>query len=346
MTQFPTAAKALCLLLLAGFAFMNGRASEESTDWSASFFAKTGALRLLSGSKGLRFGVYMYRRTLERYAGKEEELVVRCVNAGIDEVYLAFSSRRISEGDADYLQSLRTLVSAFRKAGIESHALALDDPKLVFDPEKAGRIVETVASYNAAVPEDARFVGIAADIEPHALKEKNKTRHGDFPISWSTETYGIGGPNDRLVRKSLEVLEVVCKKAGTLPVSQAVAATVYRHLKRGGLSSGTPAEYLKAGCRFLVLMAYSNQANTVVNHAMPFLQDTPAPASVMIAVKTGSQATGDDGPTTTFSGLDRKQFLLKIETILETCSRQSALRGVSFFEYDGFEKILDTSPGK
>jgi hypothetical protein len=301
----------------------------------------SGLLSRLPGAANLRFGVYVYRRTLDRYVGRESALALRCAEAGIGEVYLAFSNQRYSANDAEYLKSIRATVASFHEKGIQVHALALDDPKLVFDDAKAVQIVKHVLSYNAGSPENARFTGICADIEPHILKEKNQPVHGSFPIVWSTETYGIGGPNDQLVGKSIRVIDVICKASSGLPVSQAVAATIYRRLKRGELSCGTPTDYLNAGCRFLLLMAYSNQANKVVSHSMPFLQDSPKPNSVMVAVKTSSQTTGDEGPKTTFAGLDRKQFLLKVETILETCTCQPAFRGIAFFEYDGFEAILD-----
>jgi len=101
-------------------------------------------------------------------------LLESCRTANLNEVYL-------SVGSVLSHPRLPELVAALRARGIRVEALVGDATWYQLEHRsELTAAVDSVAAYNATAPENARFVAIHFDVEPHQLAE-NKVSHAFLP---------------------------------------------------------------------------------------------------------------------------------------------------------------------
>ena len=340
------------IILLVFYGCHSGKADpHKSTTVTSSKTGKSGtlsqmpikSLSSLKHAKNLKFGVYIYRKTIEHYRNRQKELVKTCQTLGITEVYLSFSNKSFTAAtDSNYTRDLSKQIKIFHQHKIMVYALTLDNPLLIFDSNKAAKIVGNVLKFNQSVPADSRFDGISADLEPHMLKQKNPRYRGKTSRYWNRDHYGKNKDNEFLLQQTLKLIHKIAAEKTSLTLSQAVVYAFFSHYSRGELPSGKPGNFLKAGCDFILLMIYQNRIDKIISKAGKFFNAAASSLpdkSVMITVKTSINTHGGEGSRTSFAGSNWTTFTADLQKLCDQLKDHKALRGIAFFEFNGLEQL-------
>ncbi len=281
-------------------------------------------------------GVYVYSQSVEKYKTAPEQLAARIKVLGFADVYLSPKKALIASADP----WVRTFISTLRKYGINTHAIRITDNKLYVNEAKVSEEVALITKYNDSVLPEERFYGIAADLEPHTCKGKNKPQ--ELSYEWDSQTgYGIGGPNDKLLQLTLERLQ---KADDLLPeqlqLNEAVHYNYQIKVDENELSYGTIPQFLKS-CDWVIIMAYSSNKESIWNKSEPSLKAASAvkerTKTVSICVKTAINDKDSEG-------LQSKKWKYLLETaeyILDKGKSYASFRGFDIFTYEGLEAMWE-----
>ncbi|PKO99064.1 MAG: hypothetical protein CVU13_08030 [Bacteroidetes bacterium HGW-Bacteroidetes-8] len=287
-----------------------------------------------------RSSVYVYAtRTVKKYIDNPQDLVAKLVMLGFTDVYIAYDkpSSSLYIPKSWYL----TFNKLAHENGITIHALSLSNLKLYVSDEPIKENLEWINEFNNSVDATQKFDGISADLEPHILKINSTRRPEGLTLAWQ-ESYGIGGDNDLLLKRTVEVMALAKKEMGSLTLNQALGFFFQSRYDTGLLSWGGAQQFLQH-CDQVVVMAYNYQAKRVIEMATPVLTAASQyPKSVSVAVKTSLNTLGDDGPLTSFQPQGWDNLITSLKYVLAEAKKFNSFRGIDIFEFGGLEIMWES----
>lgn len=288
----------------------------------------------------LRSSVYIYQSiTIKKYLNNPRDLVEKLTMLGFTDVYISYDkpSRSPHIPKSWYL----TFNKLAHKNGITIHALSLSNLRLYVSDEPINNALEEVKEFNNSVDASQRFDGISADLEPHLLKVNSIDRPKGLTLAWQ-QKYGIGGDNDLLLKRTVEVMALAKKEMGSLILNQALGFFFQHPYDTGLLSWGSAHQFLQH-CDYVVVMAYNYRAKRVIEMATPILTAAvDYPKSVSIAVNTSLNTLGDEGPLTSLQPQGWDNLINSLEYIITEAKKFHTFRGLDVFEFGGLEIMWES----
>lgn len=292
------------------------------------------------GDSHLRSSVYIYgSRTIKKYIDNPRDLVAKLVMLGFTDVYISFDKPSTSLYIP--IEWYLTFNKLAHENGITIHALSLSNLNLYVNDEPIKKDLDWIKEFNNSVDSKQRFDGISADLEPHILKANSTRRPEGLTLAWQ-ESYGVGGDNDLLLKRTVEVMALAKKDMGSLTLNQALGFFFQSRYDSGLLSWGGAQQFLQH-CDQVVVMAYNYQAKRVIEMATPVLTAAAQhPKSVSVAVKTSLNTLGDDGPLTSFQPQGWDNLITSLKYVLAEAKKFNSFRGLDIFEFGGLEIMWES----
>ncbi|WP_294080789.1 hypothetical protein [Proteiniphilum sp. UBA5384] len=296
----------------------------------------------LKNAYGIDLSVYIYKRTLDQYAGKTTELAKVIVDFGFTDVYLNFGRCQIP-CDPDLANYIRKLISALSAHQIKVHALAFTEINPIGDEQQ--ETLEVLADFQAASAPNERFAGINFDIEPHIMRQnrdnwkKVSDKYGLQHIDWQSDNgYGKDGVNSKVMQFVLDQIGQIRQKTvdNNYIYSQALGHFFEDRYQDGNLSAGSVNDFLEV-CDHVIIMNYTDDTNRLIKFSMAEFTNANKPGSVEIAVKTADNGVGD--LSTTFADEDWDTMMEALVALCEAAKPYSTFKGVSIFELQSFEEL-------
>lgn len=275
--------------------------------------------------------VYVYKPTVDKYADNPEKLAARIALNGFRGVYLSPGGSRLASAD----NWLRKFISTCSDLNIEVYATYYEDPEVFVSEVAADACIQKVLTYNRTVPYEERFSGISADLEPHTIKT-------DIGLGWIWNTNsgnGEGGPNDSLLKITLDRLQFAGKKLHTsgLSLHEAIWCHYQEMYDAGKVTSGSVNHFTDA-CDWVSLMAYRNTAASVWSISVPNLDACEKNSRcINICIKT---ATNDE-PTTSLQANGWNALIETVDFLKKKGLEYSCFNGIDMFQYDAFETMWE-----
>ena len=302
--------------------------------------------------------VYVYNRlTVNHYPGEDgaRKLAARIVLMGFTDVLLSVHS--INGRDFAELSN-KDWVKVFNKYlkqhNVSVHALMFSEASQ-FDEAKNSEIFQhasVIQQYNLTVSDEERFAGASADWEPHTLRinsslaDEANLKHED---RWDSGRYGKNGANDRLLKRTGEMLEIaksyldeISEKYDLprIPVNEAINNHFQELYDEGTLIHGDVSTYLKSGrCRDINVMAYNNKKEEVWRRAQSNLAAADKnnyAKSIYICINI---RIGDEGPGTSLKPQGWDYLIETLNYLHEKASGYSSMKGISVFDYSDTEDM-------
>lgn len=287
-----------------------------------------------------RSSVYIYQSiTIKKYINNPQDLVAKLTMLGFTDVYIAYDKpSRFPHIPKRWYLKFNKLA---HKNGIQIHALSLSNLRLYVSDEPIKYALEEIKEFNNSVSAIHRFDGISADLEPHLLKINSIHRPKGLTLAWQQNDV-IGGDNDLLLKRTVEVMALAKKEMGSLKLNQALGFFFQHPYDTGLLSWGSAHQFLQH-CDHVVVMAYNYRAKRVVEMATPVLRAAKDyPQSVSIAVNTSLNTVGDEGPLTSLQPQGWDNLITSLEYILLEAKTFRSFRGIDVFEFGGLEIMWES----
>lgn len=305
--------------------------------------SKAAQLREATGVENgaLRSAVYIYSATVEKYAQEPKKLAARVALLGMSDVYLSISRDVLTATSGNQRAWYGEFISALHTYNIKVYAMRLQNNSIYLNPESVRTEVEAVKAWNGSVVASARIDGISADLEPHTMKSSDSSAQ-QLGYYWdSTNNYGVGGSNDRLVGLTLDRLGYAKELLGDLELCEALFSAFQPKYNQGLLSKGCADDFL-AVCDWVMVMAYRTTADKVWTDVEHYLKAASAnyKASVSVAVKVHQNELDSVSPS--LKPLGWQGVVEALESITERGKAWSAFRGVDYFQWVGLEDLWET----
>jgi hypothetical protein len=294
----------------------------------------------LRNNQQYRSAVYVYdSKSVTGFLEKPKELAARIALLGIKDIYLSIGKNAMSGSDVVRTNWLRLFNKYAHEFGLKVWALRLASYAQFANDQLIIDECEQVIAYNNAVAPDERFDGVSADWEPHVLKEGGVNTPPGMNYFWdSSKNYGVGGSNDMLLKRTLEMLNLARANLYGLPLNEAIHYMYQNNFNSGNLSYGSTLQFLES-CEFITVMCYTDTREKVWSRGLTPVENAKGkPGSVSICVKTSLNTYGDDGDVTTSLHLKGWTYLINALNYFYTQgATKPAFRGIDFFEYEGLE---------
>lgn len=294
----------------------------------------------LRGTQNYRSGVYVYdSKSVNTYLNEPEKLAARIALLGIKDVYLSASKGAIDGSDAIKRTWTRNFNKAAHQYGLTVWALRLASYAAFASDAIINEECARILAYNNSVASDERFDAVSADWEPHVLKENGADTPAGLNYFWDSSTnYGIGGANDMLLKRTLDMLSLAKQNLNGLPVNEAIHYMYQNNFDTGQLSYGSSLQFLNQ-CSYVTVMCYTDTKEKVWSRGLSPIENAQTKnKSVSICIKTSLNTYGDGGNAST--SLHPKGWTYLIEALNYFYSQgasKPAFRGIDFFEFEGLE---------
>ncbi|MES2308013.1 MAG: hypothetical protein V4507_04060 [Verrucomicrobiota bacterium] len=324
-------------LLLLGFS--------EAAPFSELQLKRAGELRELT--KDLtEVGTYIYSRTVDAYAGKYDLMAEKVQILGITNVYLSFSLKK-NEQDPLYSEKIRTILQELHKRKISVSVETLNDPETYTVKGYVESTFQTIRNFNeSAVDSSSKFDAISLDVEPHTLKE-GRSLPKEYPFRWNSETgNGPGKANDLLMIETFSILKRARKEAGSLKISEAVAAFFHERVEKGLLTVGKINDFL-AEVDTVHVMSYFTTGEKIVESVDEELRAASREKSILVCVKTSLNTVNggsNEASSLSVGGWDSAVAVMK--QVITTLKPYPSFRGVGYFEFQGLVDLWESEAKK
>lgn len=321
-------------------------AMKAASGYSSAEISKAASFRSDVSDKGFRTAVYVYTSTYEKYSMQPETLAARLALLGFKDVFLSAPSVALlgtSEIGLSRRDWTRRFITAVHGYSMKAYAMRISDVNIFLDETLVDPEVSGVMDYNGGSTSTAHFDGIVADLEPQMMKS-GQAPAGSKYIWNGTSGYGKDGQNDNLVKIAIDRLTRADRLMGSLELDEAYFCPLQQKYDLGLLNWGSVIQFLGC-CNHVNLMAYSNTSDKILSYANPCLNSAKAGGykkSIYITVKVAINTSGDNGDTSTslqpsgWSGM-----LSTVKAVISAASLNASFRGMAFFQFDGFEQMLD-----
>lgn len=313
---------------------------------------------LTNGGKK-RASVYIYRRlTMPSYsdAGGAKRLAARIVLMGFTDVLL--SVHPVGRETFALLMDeewIRIFNAYLNKHNVKVHALMFSEP--VHFNEKNNRLIWNQASviqgYNCRVSRPERFAGASADWEPHMLHLNSKFADEAHILPddrWGNDRYGKDGANDRLLKRTLEMLAYAKSSMDEIgstcslphiPLNQAVNYHMQEQYDAGMLRYGNINSFLESGrCEDVNVMAYNENKKEIWRRASSNLADAESHGKencIYICIKT--RLGDDEGAVTSLKPKGWNHLIETLKYLHMNADPYSSMKGISIYDYSDTEDM-------
>jgi hypothetical protein len=296
----------------------------------------------LKNSEGYRAGIYIYDlRSIDTYIDDPKKLVARLALFGFNDLYLSVSKNAISGADDRKYQWIKSFNKSAHQLKMTVWALRFAFNEAFVNDDLIVEECAKILEFNRNVETDERFDAVMADWEPHVLKENGADTPSNLNYFWdSNKNYGIGKSNDRLLKRTLDMLTLAKENLNGLALSEAIHYMYQNNCDAGLLSFGSTLQFLNP-CVFVSVMCYTDVKEAVWHKALAPVQNASARnKSVSVCIKTSINTHGDEGNLSTSLYPKGWNYLLETVDYLYTQgATEPAFRGVDFFEYEGLETM-------
>lgn len=300
----------------------------------------------LHNDQSYRSGIYVYdSKSITTYIENPSKLAARIALLGLKDVYLSTSKGSIDGSDAIRRTWIRDFNKAAHLYGLTVWALRLTSTSAFVSNTTITDECARIVAYNLAVSATEKFDAVSADWEPHVLKIDGADTPSGLQYYWDSNTnYGVGGPNDMLLKRTLEMFAIAKQSLGSLRINEAIHYMYQNNFNSGSLSYGNTLQFL-TNCDYVTVMCYTNTKEKVWSRGLsPVDAATDKTKKVSICVKTSLNTYGDGGDTST--SLYPKGWDYLIESMNYFYSQgatKPAFRGIDFFEFEGLEQMWSTT---
>lgn len=281
----------------------------------------------------MRNGIYVYSATVAKYASCPQKLVARIAVLGFRDVYLSVNKSMIKSADT----WLKTFIATCSDYGIKVYATRIADVNMLVDTDLVREDVNLIKTYNYSVRTKERYVGIAADLEPHIAK--GDAHPGpSLPYTWdSVNNYGVGRDNDNLLKRTLQALEAAhADMYPSLYLNEAVSVAFQNNINAGKLSYGSMPQFLEY-CDYLIVMSYFATKEEIFEKSLSSLEASQKEKSVSIAVKTAMNNVATDS----LQPLGWDNLVTTLKWIKTKGLEYKSFRGLDMFTYEGLETMWE-----
>ncbi|MFR9164967.1 MAG: T9SS type A sorting domain-containing protein [Dysgonomonas sp.] len=316
-----------------------------------------------NGSRGA--SVYVYDAlTVRKYTGEAgaKKLAARIILMGYTDVLLDV---RPINGTLDFYN--KTWIQNFNRYlnqySVRVHALMFSEPSQ-FNPSRDILIynqANIIQNYNATVAANERFAGASADWEPHLLTVDSPLADATYgggeeganlavEDRWADDRYGKGAANDRLLKRTGDMLEYAKKSLDDLSnqkslplltLNEAIYFHVQNQYNAGLLDYGNVTNYLAANrCSDINVMAYNNNMVNVWSRGRVILEAADAsnlPQSVYICIKT--RLGDDEGPGTSLKPQGWSYLIQTLNYLHTQAASYTSFKGISVYDYSDTEDM-------
>lgn len=313
----------------------------------------------LTANQTRQASVYVYNRlTVANFPEEEgaKKLAARIVLMGYTDVLLSVppkSGKPFAElSNKEWVQVFNRYL---RKYDVNVHALMFSEASQ-FDETQNDEIYQhasVVMQYNRTVADDERFVGASADWEPHTLKI-NSSLADEANLSpedrWDSDRYGKNGANDRLLRRTGEMLALAksylddMSREYALPevaMNEAINYHFQEQHDKDNLIYGDVSTYLQRGrCEDINVMAYNNKKEEIWRRAQSNLaaaDKNKYPESVYICIKT--RLGDDEGPGTSLKPQGWEYLIETFNYLHEQATGYKSMKGICVYDYSDTEDM-------
>lgn len=257
-----------------------------------------------------KLAVWLYRfRELDN-----DEILANLRQRQVGTVFLSVPRSLITQSS----EKLQAFIAKSHAAGLEVHAMTLEDPSFVRreNHPKAQREIAALLAYCREHPE-AAFDGVHLDAEPHVLFQGKGAR---TPADWSANEALMKQYVELLAQTSRQVREssLIGRAHQPVRLSAAVAWWYNERAKDGNLPSGA-ARTLGKYLDFAVPMVYDGIGGSAADVSRR-IDDELADVPTMIGVARKEYPSQE--------ALDSA-----IRTLNEQYGHRATFRGISIFEY-------------
>ena len=303
---------------------------------------KAAELRAATGTADgrLRSAVYVYSATVEEYAQKPEQLAARLALLGMSDVYLSMSREVLSQPSHEKREWYEKFIGTAHLYNIKVYAMRMQSNTIYTDEDVVKTEVESIRKWNSSVDATRKVDGISADLEPHTMKSSDKNAQ-TLGYWWdSTNNYGKGGSNDRLVGLTLDRLAYADQLLDELKLCEALFAAFQPKYNQGVLTRGCADDFL-AVCDWVMVMAYRTTADKIWADVEHYLKAASAnyKASVSVAVKVHQNELDSVSPS--LKPLGWEGVLDVVKSVAERGKAWATFRGVDYFQYVGLEDLWE-----
>lgn len=300
----------------------------------------------LRASQNYRSGIYVYdSKSITAYLDNPAKLAARIALLGLKDVYLSLSKSAIDGSDVTRRTWTRNFNKAAHLNGLTVWALRLSSSSAFVSDASINDECTKILTYNQAVAADEKFDAVSADWEPHILKQGGADTPSGIQYFWDSSTnYGIGGSNDMLLKRTLDMFTLAKQNLGSLPINEAIHYMYQNNFNSGLLSYGSTLQFLNK-CSYVTVMCYTDTKEKVWSRGLSPVDNAQSKAkSVAVCVKTSLNTYGDGGDTST--SLYPKGWSYLIEALnyfYAQGATKTAFRGIDFFEFEGLEQLWSTT---
>lgn len=303
---------------------------------------KAAELRSATGTANgtLRSAVYVYSATVEEYAQKPEQLAARLALLGMSDVYLSMPREVMTSAAHDKREWYERFIGEAHLYNIKVYAMRLQSNTIYTNEDVVRTEVEAIKTWNSSVATTCRVDGISADLEPHTMKSSDKNAQ-TLGYWWdSTNNYGKGGSNDRLVGLTLDRLSYADQLLGDLQLCEALFSAFQPKYDQGLLSKGCAEDFL-AVCDWVMVMAYRTTADKIWTDVENYLKATPANKKGCVSVAVKVHQNELDSVSPSLKPLGWKGVVEAIGSVVQRGKAWPAFRGVDYFQYVGLEDLWE-----
>lgn len=296
-----------------------------------------------------RSGVYVYdSKSVTTYLDNPSKLAARLALLGLKDVYMSASKGAVDGSDATRYTWTRNFNKAAHLYGLTVWALRLTSNSAFVSDAAITDECSRILAFNLGVASTEKFDAVSADWEPHVLKQDGADTPSGLQYYWDSNTnYGIGGSNDMLLKRTLDMFTLAKKSLGTLPINEAIHYMYQNNYNSGQLSYGNTLQFLTS-CDYVTVMTYTDTKEKVWSRGISPVDNASGKIKkVSICIKTSMNTYGDGGDTST--SLYPKGWDYLLESLSYFYSQgvsKPGFRGIDFFEFEGLEQMwtsTDTS---
>ncbi|GEM_PF-479271 len=301
---------------------------------------------MLKLDQNYRSGVYVYdSKSITTYLTYPSKLAARLALLGLKDVYLSASKGAVDGSDATRYIWTKNFNKAAHLYGLTVWALRLTSTSAFVSDAAITDECTRILNFNLGLASNEKFDAVSADWEPHVLKQDGADTPSGLQYYWDSNTnYGIGGSNDMLLKRTLDMFTLAKMSLGNLPINEAIHYMYQNNYNSGLLSYGNTLQFLNS-CDYVTVMTYTDTKEKVWSRGIsPVDNASGKPKKVSLCIKTSLNTYGDGGDTSTSLYPKGWDYLLEsLSYFYSQGASKPGFRGIDFFEFEGLEQLWTTT---
>lgn len=294
-------------------------------------------------------GMWVWKEQWINTPAERQRLIAFCREQGITRLLMNMhwdESADAAEPRLRYPDELRDLLAMGRDAGVTVEAL--DGGRLIGPDEQARYMAKlnAIIAFNRTLPDDARFVGVHYDIEPHVTEVFKESYESRVPVMHNLLTFYVA-VNAKL-RLDAPGLTLACDVPMWLDGrTEGDRSCMVEFMG----TTKNLVNHIQDLTDYIGIMSYRRFAvgkNSVTYHVQNEMDYADSVGrGVCAGVETGKRtADPTESATISFYGIPSDVFWSEVGKVHETFKDRPAYRGVLIHCYARFQEYLADNPPK